>query len=478
MRILQVLHFFLPRHYAGTEVYTDSLARSLKQRGHDVHLMFSEKILSQPNYSLVRREHEGLPCHVVVNNLLYESFEETFSNEPVERIFREVLDEVRPDLVHFQHLMLLSLRLPEIARSRGIRTVMTLHDFWLYCARFGQLQEHGGKVCDGPEPKKCASCIVDFKFAQTPLQKKMISAIRWTREVAGFDLAPVVEAWRKSKWADVTRRLPRLKRGAPDRMDRMDRTDRPNRIESIEDECRMRESVVAEMLPSVDLFLSPSLTVRDRMVRFGLPREKIQVLPLGIQGMRVGPRRPLEGRAPVFGFIGTLAPHKGVHVLIEAMRHMKGEASLIIYGGHDYYPRYVNSLKAEVQELPIRFAGSVPRSEIGAAFASIDVLVMPSVWLENFPIIIQEAHLAGVPVVASNLGGMAEAIEDGVDGLLFEVDDPIDLARQLDLLVAEPRRIAQMAERAELPISVEEHAARVEQTLLQIVAGAPEWGPA
>src|SRR5690606_9282197 len=132
---------------------------------------------------------------------LYDGFEETFRNREVERAFDALLDELRPDVVHVEHLMLLSMRLPEIAARRGIPTVMSLHDFWLACARFGQLLEHGETICEGPSPERCASCITDFKYSQSPLEKRMISAIRWTKETAGFDLAPVVEAWRNSRLA-------------------------------------------------------------------------------------------------------------------------------------------------------------------------------------------------------------------------------------------------------------------------------------
>lgn len=100
MRILEVLHFFLPKHSAGTEVYTDSVSRELKRRGHEVHVFFSEKVLSARNYDLVRREQNGLACHVLINNLLYESFDETFDNAAVEHAFHRVLDDVKPDIVH------------------------------------------------------------------------------------------------------------------------------------------------------------------------------------------------------------------------------------------------------------------------------------------------------------------------------------------------------------------------------------------
>ncbi len=462
MKLLQVLHFFLPRHSAGTEVYTDGVARALRERGHEVHLFFTDKVLSEPNYRLVRRRHKGMPCHVLINNLLYGSFAETFLNEPAERAFAQVLDEVRPDAVHFQHLMLLSMRLPEIAARRGIPALLTLHDFWLYCARFGQLMERGEKVCPGPAPRRCAACITDFKFAQSPLEKRVISAIRWTKEVAGFDLAPVVDAWRGSRLAGAARLLPRRSRAE---------AATSSAAAELEEGFRLRARALADMLPHLDLILSPSCTVRDLVVSFGLPAERVEVVPLGIQGIDLpGPRPSFAGRDPVFGFIGTISPHKGVHIAVEAMRYLKGRGELVIFGRPDFYPWYVSSLRPWTEKLPIRFAGSVPRGRIGEAFASIDVLVVPSIWLENYPISIQEARAARVPVVASNLGGMAEAVRHGVDGLLFQPGDAQDLARQLATLIHEPERIAAMAEQVTPPVTLEEHTSELEARLGRLVA--------
>lgn len=464
MRILQVLHFFLPRHSAGTEVYTDSISRELKRRGHDVHLFFTEKVLSARNYELLHRDWHGLPCHVLINNLLYESFDETFDNAAVEHAFHRVLDLVKPDVVHFQHLMLLSLSLPRIAFERGIRSMLTLHDFWLYCARFGQLMEHGQRDCPGPKPSRCASCIGDFKFAQTSLQKKMISAIRWTKEVAGFDLAPVVDAWRGSRLLGGG--LLSGRGGTPG--------DEPGGASrALENQLKRREQMVGENIRHVRLFLAPSRLMRDRMTDFGLPGRRLRVLPLGVPDFEVHARKPLEGRRPIFGFIGTLAPHKGVHLAIEAMRYLKGHAELKIYGRADYYPAYVEKLREQAAGLHVRFMGAVPRASIGKAFAEIDALVMPSVWLENFPIIIQEARAAKVPVIASNLGGMAEAIEDGVDGVLFKPGSARDLALKLAALVKKPERILELGAAAPTPLSLEEHVDRLEDHLKAVADEAP-----
>lgn len=457
MKVLEVVHFFLPKHSAGVEVYTDSVARALRERGHDVHLFFSEKILSRPNYSVHTRDHHGLTSHVLVNNLLYEGFEETFVNRDVERAFGEVLDEVRPDVIHVEHLMLLSMRLPEIAAKRGIPTVMSLHDFWLACARFGQLLEHGEEICEGPEPSRCASCITDFKYSQTPLEKRMISAIRWTKETAGFDLAPVVDAWRGSRLAGAGRLLKR-KSDSGLHM-------KPAPPPTLEDGFRARLDELVRLGRHVARFLPPSRTVRDRMIRYGLPEDRVSLLPVGIEPLTSRPRPPLEGRDPVFGFVGTIAPHKGTHVAIEAMKHLKGRGELLIFGRTDYYPRYAASLRAQAKGLPVRFHGQVAHDQLSSVFDAFDVLVMPSVWFENFPMVIQEARSARRPVVVSDLGGMAELVDDGVDGMVFTPGDDEDLARKLALLIHEPARIPEMAARAENPITFSEHVDRLEATL-------------
>jgi glycosyltransferase involved in cell wall biosynthesis len=467
MRVLLVLHFFLPRHSAGTEVYTDSIARALKQRGHDVHLFFTEKVLSRHNYTLERREWHGIPCHVLTNNLLYASFDETFANPEVERQFRVVLDDVRPDVVHVQHVMLLSMGLPAIAKERGIPVLMTLHDFFLACARFGQLLEHGERVCTGPEPKKCANCMADFKFAQTKLQQRMISAIRWTKNVAGFDLAPVV---------DVLRGLPLVRGGgdAPSATqdEKADRARRA-RVDSFAPLFKRRDKAFHALARHVDRFLAPSNTVREGMAAFGLPKRKIHVLPLGIEMPAHAERKRREHDHVVFGFIGTLAPHKGVHVAIEAMRFMKGHGRLLVFGRRDYYPDYVARLEQLAQGLDVDLKGPVPRRDLAKAFAQIDVLVVPSIWFENFPIVIQEARAAGVPVVASNLGGMAEAVRHDVDGLLFAPGDAKALARAFAVFVQDRAVIERMRAAAPQPLTLDAHVDRVEEELMALVGRHP-----
>jgi GT2 family glycosyltransferase len=129
-------------------------------------------------------------------------------------------------------------------------------------------------------------------------------------------------------------------------------------------------------------------------------------------------------------------------VLLEAFAGLEpGRATLDLYGAPADYHGDASFLKrlAPLLQVPgIRAMGPRPHAGIPAALAATDVLVVPSIWPENSPIVIQEALLSGVPVIASRIGGMPELVQDGRNGLLFEPRDAADLGRALRRLLDEP----------------------------------------
>jgi hypothetical protein len=106
------------------------------------------------------------------------------------------------------------------------------------------------------------------------------------------------------------------------------------------------------------------------------------------------------------------------------------------YHGDDSYRRRLEPL---LDQPDVRMHGPIAHDAVALAFASIDVLVVPSIWPENSPLVIHEAFLAGVPVVASRIGGIPELVTDGRNGLLFDARDVTDLSRVLVRLLTEPR---------------------------------------
>jgi glycosyltransferase involved in cell wall biosynthesis len=190
----------------------------------------------------------------------------------------------------------------------------------------------------------------------------------------------------------------------------------------------------------VDLFLAPTSFARDRAVEFGLDAAKVQVRPLGAV---VGPGRArAAGARRRIGFIGTLAPHKGVHVLIRAFRALgRPDLTLDLHGSLTTHPGYVAELRRAAEGDPrIRFQGPFPEGEQPRVLSTIDLLALPSVWWENSPLTVLEALAAGIPVIASAVGGVPELVSHDDTGLLVPPSDPEALRNALED-VAEGRRL-------------------------------------
>jgi glycosyltransferase involved in cell wall biosynthesis len=147
------------------------------------------------------------------------------------------------------------------------------------------------------------------------------------------------------------------------------------------------------------------------------------------------------------GFIGTIAPHKGCDLLIRAFKKLPPsmDASLTIHGNLQRFKPIVKRLRRLAgDDERIIFAGPFRREEVGRVLSEMDVLVVPSRWYENAPLVICEAFAAGVPVVATNLGTMPELVKHGENGLLFELDNAENLARQLRRLGEEPHLLEKL----------------------------------
>jgi glycosyltransferase involved in cell wall biosynthesis len=224
-----------------------------------------------------------------------------------------------------------------------------------------------------------------------------------------------------------------------------------------------RLAAARRVFDEVDLFVAPSRSMAEEFRALGLPGSKIRVSDYGFptsdpaRGQRSG---GVRGRDRLrIGFVGTLVWHKGVHVLIDALRGLPdGSHELVIYGNPDVFPDYAADLRAQAAGLPVRFAGAVARERIADAYADLDVLVVPSLWLENSPLVIHEAFMAGVPVVAARIGGVPDLIADGRNGLLYDPASVTELRTILAGLIANPQRLGELAAAAPAVKSIEQDA--------------------
>ena len=156
MRILQVVHQFLPKYSGGTEVYTADLMRRLRDRGHELALLTGGDRPDNTTW-------EGIPVTVVPGGLRGPGgpgalFLATFGSWDAEDMFRKLARDFRPQVVHFQHLLGLSSKLPAFARKAKVPSVATLHDYWFTCPKSQLIDEHGDP-CSGPHwGVNCVRC--------------------------------------------------------------------------------------------------------------------------------------------------------------------------------------------------------------------------------------------------------------------------------------------------------------------------------
>ncbi len=450
MKILLVSHSYPPVGTAGTETYTAQVAGRLARLGHEVEVFTTAKDIARPNLSLHTRVHDGIRVHELFNNLYYERFRDTWDFPPIEPSFDGVLASGRFDIVHFQHLMYLSVGCVEKASARGLPLVFTLHDYWLQCPRFGQRVHADGGVCHTIDFARCGTCLSTFKFGQTALEKRVGEAIGRVREHTGVNLAPLARGV-----ANALSKPPAARASGGD-------VDAAHAAEMEQAARERTDAMRARVLPRVRTFLAPSRFLRDRFVdEWAMPPAQIEHLPLGVEVAAFRAEARTRSDRLRVAFIGSLIPIKGPELLLQAWGRLAPElrqrASLTLYGPSQHDPAFQRRLGELATVVGAELGGRIERSAMPARLASIDLLVVPSLWFENSPLVILEARAARTPLLVSDLGGMAELVERGRSGEHFRVGDVDDLARKLAELITDRARLEELSDRSVPPPSVDDH---------------------
>jgi len=463
MRVLTIVHGFPPAAGGGTEIYVHDLVAALDRGFADEILVLTrEADPSRPEYA-VRRERRGGVEIAWINHdyRACRSFEDSYRHARVRRIGAALADEWRPDVAHVHHLTHLSIDLvPELARRR-VPVVFTLNDYWLICHR-GQLVDLDGRRCDGPGQDGCPRCVPDELAAWGAG-----ALAPWWRRLAPRLPAPLADAGRRAGSATASALAPGAGRRASAR----------------------RLAAMRALIPHVSVFLAPSRTLRDEFLTFGIPADRLLAQEQGIDQTRLRHLRRQPGNRLRLGFLGSLMVSKAPHLLLEAVAGLPPDRlSVTLHGavqpyhGDDSYRARLAPLLAQPA---VWHAGPLPHEDVPRALEVIDVLVVPSIWLENAPFIIREAFAAGVPVVASNLGGMAELVTHDRNGLLFAPGDAADLRRTITRLLDEPGLLDRLRDGVPRMKTIEEDAAWTRQVYAahlrapgRAVAVAPGQAPA
>ncbi len=305
--------------------------------------------------------------------------------------FRALLQDLRPDVVHFHHYLNIGVEALLIARDTlpEARIILTLHEYLALCNHHGQLvtTEHY-TLCSQASPRRCNRCFPD------------------------------------QSTSDFT----------------------------------LREMYIKRFFDVVDHFVSPSAFLAERYCQWGIARAKMSVienpcLPMSTGTASVAPRAPagttgIEPRALRAGFFGQISRLKGINVVFDAARILdqSSDADIVfeIHGDYSGQPKafqddFISRLATAGTN--VRYRGPYDREQLARLMQTVDVALVPSIWWENSPLVIQEARQQGLPVICSDIGGMKEKVRPEIDGWHFPAGDAVSLAGVLKDLSARREKL-------------------------------------
>ncbi|HEV7322565.1 MAG TPA: glycosyltransferase family 4 protein [Ensifer sp.] len=401
-RILVAAHNHPALHPGGTEIFAHDLFRAYQRAGHEV------LFLGATNQTH-RQVRPGTSFQAIGSAgdevLLWSGHFDRFFMSQIDLYgvvpdLTELLQDFRPDVVHIHHLLLLGAEFPHIVRRTlpDCRIVMTLHDYYPLCHHDGLMVRTSGKeLCHTSSPDRCHGCFKDI-----PLDRFVL-----------------------------------------------------------------REQHLKALLRTVDRFVSPSQFLRQRYIDWGLNADEIDVIPNGLPRRETPNRKDRqENDRPVFGYFGNLNPWKGTTVLLEAARQLIDEGLRFELRVHGAAPFQSDTFKDDIARLfkktapTVQQRGAYRREDIAELIAAVDCTIVPSIWWENAPLVIGEAQAQKKPVITSNIGGMAEMVQDGANGLTVAPNDPRALAAAMRRIAENPDLRRRLSASARKPDDIDTTARR------------------
>ncbi|MGQ0622870.1 MAG: glycosyltransferase family 4 protein [Panacagrimonas sp.] len=296
------------------------------------------------------------------------------------RDFADLLRRLSPDVVHFHHYANFGVEALRVVRNTlpQVPIVLTLHEYLAICNQNGQMLKSSGALCHRASPGECHACL-------------------------------------------------------------------PGRSPQ---DYLLRELYIKSFFKLVDRFVAPSEFLRSRYIAWGLPPARISVLENLLPDASESPVRELAAceRRGRFAYFGQITPFKGLAVALKAFAglsvDLRALASLDVHGGgaEMFSKSFRRQMAKLLDDAPreVHHHGPYGPEDLPRLMQAIDWVVVPSIWWENSPLVIQEAFRHRRPVICSDIGGMAEKVRDGVDGLHFRAGSSADLARALTVAIRDP----------------------------------------
>ncbi len=378
LRILQVVQGFPPEFIGGTELYCRALTTTLHDRGHSC-FVFAGSYTSAQAPAFVTTNDEGFHVARYVSPVppIWREQQHDPYNPEAENVIRHYLQLVRPEVVHLHHWMRLTTNIVSIAAELDLPTVVTLHDMWTSCARLHRQHKKGHFCQEPPTPALCVRCV------ERPV---------WQSE------------------------------------------------EEVHQALALRQQQIDAELRLAQCLIVPSDSHRQQLSRvLDIDVDRFRVVPNGaithLEPQVTQRSAPFPARPLRLAYWGYLVDFKGVHLILEAVRHLARPAAVEVYlAGLAPEPQYLDMLKKQAEGLVVTFVGEYRPADL--AQLDVDLVILPSLAAESYGFVLDEAFQLGLPVIVSDRGALASRA--GEAGLVFLAESAEDLARRIQDILDTP----------------------------------------
>jgi GT2 family glycosyltransferase/glycosyltransferase involved in cell wall biosynthesis/SAM-dependent methyltransferase len=386
--ILHVIHSF--DMLGGTELHTRNIIDGLSPRFHST-VIYPASVPDQW-IDLTAKDVNGylrilkLRKELIMVSDSFIGAPGDLINEDVEDIFASFIRGGNYSVVHFQHLIGWdSLLLPIIAKHQGCKVVISLHDYYLLCPEYNLIL---------PDLRRCGKTLADSQDTECLY---CLGAKR-----------------------------------------RYHQTDKPP---NLHDYIAKRKQIITRVFEAADTLIAPSDFVREQFIRAygGIIKDKIITVPHGIEPLKKCKRKN-KGNILRVGFLGNASDRKGILILLQTARSLKGmPIKFEIFGG------LPPAVKKMATELGIVQHGSYDRKDLPLLLSRTNLIIIPSVWDETFCLTVSESQMMGIPVLAANAGAISERIIDGETGFLVPTNNVKAIAEKLLVIQKNPRLLESVA---------------------------------
>lgn len=409
MKIFFSLNHFLPDRLAGIEMYTFSLARSLQGAGTEVAVLI-------PNFDSAQNDtytYEGIRVICYAENS--KSSRKMILGKTVPEglaAYRAILEDERPDIVHFQELSTgrgVGIYHVQAVAAMGIKILLTCH-LSTYSCQTGSLVYKDERLCDGIiRTHRCTACAYHSRGINGAKSVALQAASKFL-----YGIGINSSNWNSSLGTAL---------GFPFLIDK-------------------KKKELLQLSQLCDKIIVLTRWYQKILVANGVRADKIKYCAQGLTGVAVAANKRQSSLPIRVVFIGRVSKYKGVHLLLEAMQQLPADKIQVdIYGPvtEDEYARLCVTLSKNM--VNVKWKGIIDPDKVIAMLSGYDLLCLPSTFSEMSPLVIQEAYAAGIPVLASNVYGNAEQVQDGLNGWLFDFKSVPSLTEKLRMLINNPALI-------------------------------------